>query len=151
MQKAVNMVSGVVIVGHRVASGPSKDYPYGSLVRQIPIFKARGLDLDPFFKGTLNISIAPFRFELVNPAFTFRNIAWTEMHPPEDFSFSPCSVSFQDMVYDGYIYYPHPETKVRDFQDPSIIEVITTRIPGVGYGSHLKLTFVANEIRLLGQ
>ena len=36
---------GTLAEGYRVASGPSADYPYGSLERQRPIFKARGLDL----------------------------------------------------------------------------------------------------------
>ena len=40
------IVTGVVVEGYRVASGPSKDYPYGSLEKQIPLFKERGLDLE---------------------------------------------------------------------------------------------------------
>ena len=80
-------VSGTVVEGHRVASGPSKEYPYGSLERQKPFFKAGGLDLDRFFLGTLNVSIVPLRFEMVRLAYTFRHINWTNLHPPEDFSF----------------------------------------------------------------
>jgi hypothetical protein len=36
-------INGILIEGYRVASGPSKDYPYGALDRQHPIFKSRGL------------------------------------------------------------------------------------------------------------
>ena len=82
-----NTVRGIVIQGYRVASGPSKDYPYGSLDRQRPIFKARGLDLEVFFNGTLNIDLRPFTFKLIKPEFTFRNVEWTDLHPPENFSF----------------------------------------------------------------
>jgi hypothetical protein len=149
MQKEVIQVSGVVVEGHHVASGPSKDYPYSTLERQKPFFKARGLDLDLFFTGTINISIAPLKYKLVKPAYTFRQIGWTGLHPPEDFSFSPCRVLFQAMGFDGYIYYPHPETKIRHFQAPSVIEVITDKIPGIGYGSQVELVVEAAAIRIM--
>ncbi|MGZ6346079.1 MAG: hypothetical protein ACXWNC_00715 [Anaerolineales bacterium] len=148
MQKDIVQVSGIVVEGHRVASGPSKVYPYGTLVRQKPYFNARGLDLDRFFTGTLNISIAPLRFEMVKPAYTFYQVVWTDLHPPEDFSFSPCTVLFQKRSYDGFVYYPHPETKIRHFQDPSVIEVITAKIPMVNYGSALDLVLDAGAIRI---
>lgn len=132
-------VPGTVVEGHRVASGPSKDYPYSSLERQKPIFRERGLDLERFFLGTLNISIYPRRFEMVHPAYTFRQVAWTDLHPPEDFSFSPCKVRYHGKEYEGYVYFPHPETKIRNFQNPSLVEVIAEYIPSVGYGDQLEL------------
>jgi hypothetical protein len=97
--------------GYRVASGPSKDDPYGSLEKQIPLFKEYGLDLTRFYYGTLNISIAPYTFEMIAPEYTFRQVNWTDLHLPEDFSFSACSVRFMHDRYAGYVYYPHPETK----------------------------------------
>ena len=148
MKEKSILVSGIVVEGHRVASGPSKEYPYSSLERQKPFFKAGGLDLDGFFTGTLNVSIAPFRFEMVKPVCTFRQIAWTDLHPPEDFSFSPCKVRFKNKEYEGYIYYPHPETKIRHFQNPLVIEVITEKIPGVRYGSRLGLALDPDAIRI---
>jgi hypothetical protein len=151
MQKDIILVSGTVVEGHRVASGPSKEYPYGSLERQKPFFKAGGLNLDRFFLGTLNVSIAPLRFEMFRPAYTFRQIAWTDLHPPEDFSFSLCRVHFRDREYEGYVYYPHPETKIRHFQNPSLIEVITEKIPGIGYGTRLELALDPAEIRILAE
>jgi hypothetical protein len=148
MQKDFIHVSGIVVEGHRVASEPSKEYPYGSLERQKPFFKAGGLDLERFFPGTLNISIAPLRFEMVKPAYTFRQITWTDRHPPEDFSFSPCKVHYQGSEHEGYVYYPHPQTKIRHFQNPSLIEVITDRIPEIGYGASLGLVLDPVEIRI---
>ena len=53
------LLPGVLARGYRVASGPSRDYPYGALDRQRPLFKARGLDLDGYFNGTLSIDIRP--------------------------------------------------------------------------------------------
>jgi hypothetical protein len=141
-------VSGVVVQGYRVASGPTADYPYGALSRQKPIFKARGLDLEGCFEGTLNVDIRPHTFRILRPGFTFRGVAWTDLHPPEDFSFSRCGVVFEGVSYDGWVYYPHPETKRRNFQNPSLLEVIARQIPGIGYGSELTVWLNPDEIEI---
>jgi hypothetical protein len=142
------IVAGIVVAGHRVASQPSKDYPYPALEKQKPFFKERGLDLAAFHPATLNISIAPWRFEMVNPRFIFPLVPWTDLHPPETFSFSPCKVTFQETEHAGMVYYPHPETKIRHFQDPCLIEVITEYIPGIAYGAHVCLGLDPEEIKL---
>lgn len=133
-----------------MASGPSKDYPYGSLERQRPLFKALGLDLDNYFNGTLNIDIRPLKFEIVRPQYTFEHVAWTDLHPPETFSFSRCQVIFRELSYDGWVYYPHPETKLRHFQNPSLLEVIALPIPEIRYGDQLLAHLNPAEIGLLG-
>ena len=74
-----------------------------------------------------------------NPEFTFRNVEWTDLHPPEHFSFSQCRVLFGGAVYEGWVYYPHPETKKRNFQNPSLLEVITRQIPEIRYGDRLEV------------
>ena len=142
------VVSGVVVAGYRVASGPSKDYPYGSLEKQIPLFKQRGLDLERFYYGTLNVSIAPSIFEMVNPAYIFRQVAWTDLHPPEDFSFSRCKIRFKKEEYEGYIYYPHPETKKRHFESASVLEIISTYIKDIRYGDQVEVGVDAGEIHI---
>jgi len=141
-------VRGVAVEGYRVASGASKDYPYGTLERQRPIFKARGLDLDGYFNGTLNIDIRPLTFRMVRPQFTFRGVEWTDLHPPEDFSFSRCGVIYRGGEYDGWLYYPHPETKVRNFQNPSLLEVIAKPVPGIQYGDEVVMLINATEVRV---
>ena len=139
-------IHGILVEGYRVASGPSKDYPYGALDRQRPIFKARGLDLSGYFNGTLNIDISPFTFTMVKPEFTFQHVEWTDLHPPEHFSFSHCRVVFKDIEYNGWVYYPHPETKLRHFQNPSLLEVIAQPIPGIGYGDEIDVLVNPDEI-----
>lgn len=141
-------VAGVVQRGHGVASGrgPNSPYPISSLHMQAPFFKAHGLDLSPYFEGTLNLSLAPHTFKLIRPQFTFPLVAWTTLHPPETFSFSACRVIYREARYDGWVYYPHPETKIRHFQDPTIIEVITTFIPDLAYGGTVELHVRAAEI-----
>ena len=142
------VVSGVIVEGYRVASEPSKDYSYGSLEKQIPLFKKLGLDLEWFYQGKLNISIAPYTFEMVAPAYTFRQVAWTDQHPPEDFSFSRCKVRFSGGEYDGYVYYPHPETKKRHFESDSILEIISLYIHNIHYGDQVELEVNAEEVRI---
>jgi hypothetical protein len=142
------LLTGRLAQGYRVASGPSADYPYGALDRQHPIFAARGLDLGACFNGSLNVDIRPRTFKMVRPQFTFRAVAWTDLHPPEDFSFSRCRVVYHDLEYDGWVYYPHPETKLRNFQNPSLLEVIAMPIPGIQYGDALAVWVKPDEIEV---
>ncbi len=139
-------LEGRIVRGHQVASRPSKAYPYSSLEKQKPHFKNRGLDLSPYFNGTLNISIAPLEFEMTHPEFTFELVAWTDLHPPETFSFSRCRVRFEGKEYEGWIYYPHPETKRTHFQNPSLVEIITYEIPNIHYGDATEVELNRSEI-----
>ncbi len=141
---------GTLMRGHQVASRPSKDYPYSSLEKQKPYFKSLGLDLSPYFNGTLNISIVPLEFEMTKPEFTFPLVEWTDLHPPETFSFSRCKVRFQGKEYTGWVYYPHPETKKTHFQNPSLIEVITYEIEGIQYGDVIDIEVNPQEITIKG-
>jgi hypothetical protein len=141
-------VLGILTRGHQVASRPSKDYPYSTLEKQKPYFKKLGLDLYPYYNGTLNISIAPFRFKIVKPEFKFERVEWTDLHPPETFSFSRCNVIFKNKEYAGWVYYPHPETKKNHFQDPSLIEVIIVKIEDIKYGNSVELVINTSEIHI---
>ncbi len=137
---------GILVRGHQVASRPSKDYPYSSLEKQKPYFKSFGLDLYEYFNGTLNISIAPLTVEMTAPELTFPLVQWTDLHPPETFSFSRCKVIFREVEYSGWVYYPHPETKKNHFQNASLVEVITYEIPGIQYGDVLDVEVNSSEI-----
>jgi hypothetical protein len=141
-------IPGRIAQGYRVASGPSADYPYGALDRQRPIFASRGLDLSSYFNGTLNIDIRPHTFQMLKPEYTFRHVEWTDMHPPEHFSFSRCKVIFRNVEYDGWVYYPHPETKIRNFQNPSLLEVIAMPIPEIQYGDDVDVLVNPGEIAI---
>jgi len=136
--------------GHRVASGKADNspYPIGTIEMQIPYFKKLGLDLSHLFKGTLNLNIEPNTFEVIAPEFTFRNVHWAEGFPAEDFSFSSCSVLYKGREYSGYIYYPHPDTKIGHFHSSSLIEVICEAIDGIGYGGRVELRYRKEEVRI---
>lgn len=142
------LVHGKLAQGYRVASGPSADYPYGALDRQRPLFAARGFDLSAYFNGSLNVDISPHTFKVVKPQYTFPYVEWTDLHPPETFSFSRCKVLFKNVEYDGWVYYPHPETKKRNFQNPSLVEVIAMEIPGIHYGDELDVMLNPEEIEV---
>lgn len=141
-------VDGILVQGYRVASGPSTYYPYGALSRQRPLFQQRGLDLSGYFNGTLNVDIRPHIFRMEKPEYTFRHVEWTDLHPPEHFSFSRCKVIYREEEYDGWVYYPHPETKERNFQDPSLVEVIARPVPGIQYGDRLQVLLNPQEIMI---
>ncbi len=114
--------------------------------RQRPIFKERGLDLNGYFNGTLNVNIRPYTFKVIKPEFTFQEVKWTDLHPPEHFSFSRCKVIYKKIEYAGWVYYPHPETKLRNFQNPSLLEVITYPIPEIEYGDEVQALINSEEI-----
>jgi hypothetical protein len=143
-------VTGVVECGHGVASGQASDSPYpdGTINMQIPFFKELGLDLTAYYAATLNVSIKPFSFAVINPEYTFRDVEWTQKHPPEHFSFSRCRLTYQNLMYDGWIYYPHPETKKRHFQNTDVIEIISPYIPHLDDGNKIEIFINAEEIQL---
>jgi len=146
MNQAWKTVAGVIVEGHQVASRGSEHYPRGTIEIQIPHFKTLGLDLTSFHRGTLNISIAPATMRPINPEFTLRSVRWTTAHPAEDFSFSRCRIVSRGQRHDGWIYYPHPETKERHFQNPSIVEVIAPWIGWVKYGDRVEIEVNSNEM-----
>ena len=147
-----NLVSvfGTVKPGHQVASGKAKNSPYerGTIEMQLPFFRDLGLDLSMFFRGTLNISLAPHRLELIRPQYTFPLVKWHRDYEPETFSFSPCQLVYLDQSYEGLIYYPHPETKLGHFQDNSIIEAIAPPIPKIQYGDVIELKVIGEQIKI---
>lgn len=150
-QTIAKIINGKLIQGHQVASGTSltSPYPQGTIATQIPFFRQLGLDLSPYFQGTLNIDIAPYACKVNNPQLTFAQVNWTQLHPPEDFSFSPCQVLYNDGSYAGWVYYPHPETKIRHFHNPSVMELIAVPIPNIKYGDLLQIVINPLEIEIM--
>jgi CTP-dependent riboflavin kinase len=106
----------------------------------MPHFQRLGLDLSDCYPGTLNVNIAPVEFELLKPAYTFPDLRWIEGFDRETFSFCHCEIEFQNQSYSGWIYYPHPETKIGHHQPPTLVEVLAPSIVGIGYGDGLRPT-----------
>jgi len=142
-------LKGKLQKGYRVASGPSEAYPeYGSIEKQKPYFKQLGLDIDHVFNGTLNISIAPYEFDMTKPGISFQNVKWTELTNAEDFSFSSCKIIFQGTEYNGFVYYPDPKTKKEHFQSMSTVEVLAPRVEGIKYGDTVEIMLNSEEIKI---
>lgn len=143
----IETIKGKILPGHRVASGldSNSPYPKGTIEMQTPHFLSLGVDVSSFYPGTLNVSIAPHQFEL-KPERTLPLVKWSPDHDPESFSFVPIRLIWQQKSYDGLIYYPHPETKINHFQDPSVIELLMPRIEGLTYGDQVTLKASTNEL-----
>jgi hypothetical protein len=144
-------VTGTVKQGHGVASGQAKDprFPNGTIAMQLPYFQQLGLDLDRYFLGTINISIAPHTYAIVRAKYTVRNVKWSSDTPSEDFSFCDCRLILPDRhEVAGAIYYPHPETKPEHFQSPDILEIMTEYLHGLAYEDPLILEVDSSQIQI---
>ena len=137
--------------GYGVASGTGakSPYPAGSLELQLPHFRAQGLDLNRYFLGTLNLKLDATSFTLTKPRYYFAQVRWTNLHGPEDFSFSPCRIGFRSIRHDGLIYYPHPSTKPAHHQPPNLIEVIAEWIHGISHGAKVVVLVDPHEVEIL--
>ena len=144
------LLSGKVIRGHGVASGQNGNprFPGGTIRMQTPAFAARGLDLEAYFPGTINVSIHPHRYTVQQAKYTFRQVQWATDAPPEDFSFFDCCVVLDGQRVAGLIYYPHPETKPEHFQDPATLELLTPFIEELSYDMTIGLELDPRQIRI---
>ena len=144
-------VPGRVVRGHLVASGLSPDTPYpdSSIRLQKPFFAERGLDLSGFHDATINVDISPRRFRIRKPHVTFPAVRWTDLHPPENFSFLHCKVMTARRKVSGLIYFPHPETKETHFQSDNVLEVLAPFLPGLEYGSPVTLEMDPREVEII--
>jgi hypothetical protein len=146
---ACHTVAARVVEGHRVASGLNGNprFPGGTLRMQAPHFLALGFDLGAYHQGTVNVSIAPCTFRVVQPRLTFRQVKWHPTEPAEDFSFFDFRVVIADAAaIAGVIYYPHPETKPEHFQAPDVLELLLPFVPGLHYGMTLNLEIPSNQM-----
>jgi len=145
-------MQGVVIAGHGVASGrsPASPYPEGTIAMQRPLFAALGLDLSSCWLGTINLSLAPLELQLRDPDHCFAQLRWTDLHPPETFSFWRIELRVAaSPALMGWIYYPHPETKQRHWQPPSTVELLAPRIEALQPGESLSIRDPQARLNLL--
>lgn len=134
-------VSGRITQGHGVASGQSDTSPYksGSLRMQFPFFERQKIPLAGFFLGTIKVNISPSLFKLIAWDYEARNVAWTELIPPEDFLFSHCKLIKNKALINAMVYYPSPNTKVENLHNPNIIEILAPKIGSLQYGDDVEL------------
>ena len=144
-------VKGIIKKGYGVASGKGGDkrFPNGTIAMQKPLFYQQRLDLEPYFSGTLNISISPHQYSIKQAKYTFKNLKWAEKEPAEDFSFFDCRILLKNgEIKEGLIYYPHPDTKPEHFQAADILEIITFKIDDLKYGDEVILEVDSQQIEI---
>jgi len=145
-------IPATILQGHRVASGLNGDarFPGGTIRMQLPFFAKLGLDLSGMYPGTLNVSIAPMRYEVGQARYTFHQVKWHDVEAAEDFSFFDCCIRrASGEIVDGFIYRPHPETKPCHFQPPDVLELLAPEIPGIAYGEIVQLSAPPEQIRFV--
>jgi len=147
------IIKGKIVKGHGVASGISKTNPYpkGSLEMQFPFFKKMGLDLNHFYKGTINIDISPYKWRPQKPDYYLKLVNWSNQIPPESFMFFECELLFESKTYPGIIYFPDPKTKVQHFQKENMIEVIGTKVSGLEYEMQIAIKIDDGKIECINQ
>lgn len=130
----MNWHPGIIIPGYGVASGKGNDrrYPAGTLRLQQPFFLEKGIDLSPYFLGTVNVDLAPFKPVPQRPLFD-GTIRWAE-GIEERFVISPVEFKAGDRQYSGLWYYPHPETKPGHVQRDTVAELLLPWIDGLATG-----------------
>ena len=143
-------VRAKVVPGYGVASGKGNDkrYPLGTLKAQREHFRERGLDLSPFFMGTMNVDIVPLTYSLGTPRYYFEAIHWSEHIPPENFYFFDVVLFYEDVPYHGFVYMPDPATKVEHEQKRSVLELILPKIEGIIDGVSVELDIPDEQLTI---
>ncbi len=143
-------VSATIIKGYGVASGKANDprFPRGTLELQKPFFRSQGLDLSQYYSGTLNISIKPYRYQVKQARYSFKQVKWSPVSPAEDFSFFDCTLVIGDCHQPGLVYYPHPDTKPEHFHTSDTLEILTTFIEQLTYGDSVEFDFNPAQLEI---
>lgn len=140
-------LDGIVVRGHRVASGVGLKQGEGSIRKQKHFFKE--IDWEHFFPGTINVSISPCRCLWKKSMATYEGVNWSVDQPKEDFGISKCKIYVKGKSYDAWAYYPHPKTKTQNLHDPTMIEIIAPKIDGLEYGDKVSVSLNENDFIVL--
>lgn len=144
------MIPATIVQGHRVASGQNGNplFPGGTLRMQLPLFAERGLDLRGFHLGTLNVSIAPMSYRVGKAKHTFREVKWHPTEPAEDFSFFDVVVHREaETPVEGFVYFPHPDTKPTHFQKADVLELLLPWTEALGYGTRIWIEVPGEQMK----
>lgn len=143
-------VTGVIASGHGHASGRNPQSPYrvSTIQLQYPHFLALGLDLGRCYPGTINVSIAPLTYRILQPVFTCLDVRWFPERRPENFAFCRCRLLAEAGAVDGFVYHPDPATKTRHYDNPSHLQVLAPFVPGLAWGARLTVLVSSREIEI---
>ncbi len=135
-------LDGVVIAGHGVAGGGAADSPYpaGSISLQQPHFLSAGIDLSPYFSGTLNVDLAPHKPPQSNRVVFDGMLHWYG-DISERFTLAKVECRVGGSEVEGLWYYPHPETKPAHFQRETVVELLLPYVEGIAAGDAVSIKF----------
>lgn len=146
------ILRGKVKKGLRIASGLNPDPPVklgmklnDTITLQKPFFEEAGvIGVSEMYSGTINVDISPNTFEILKPDYEI-TCEWFE-GLTETFWLVGAFINYDDKEYKGYIYYPCP-SEVKSHDD-DVVELLTTKIPGVNYGDAISVKVSGDKIRL---
>jgi len=149
MEEGMIVLRGKVVSGHGVAGGESRTSPYpaGTISMQIPFFLALGLDLSSFHPATINITTSAYSIEILNPAFHFEKVEWTDLHGPESFDFIHVGLLLGHRRIKAWGYRPTAETKAGHPQPIEVLEVIAPFLPDLHPHSEVFLELDPLEVK----
>lgn len=140
-----------IVEGYQAASGKNANplFPGGTLKMQEPYFRELGFDLSDYYPGTLNVSIAPHTYKMLDPVQTFHNLKWHPTDPAEDFSFFDVRLIQEGKApIAGLVYHPHPETKPKHFQSSDVLELLFPYIDNLNYDQEITLELPSEQIQI---
>ena len=152
---AVTERQGLVVRGHRVASGLGGDrrFPAGTIALQLPIFRDLVPALEahlggPAHPGTINLRLAGARRRILRPEIILEHVRWTPLFPPETFYLSRAELVHDGREHPVFLYIPDPATKPDHHQASNVIELLARRIEGLEYGDAATLRFRPDAIAI---
>lgn len=134
-------IPGRVIAGYGVASGRQTGCPYpgGSIRQQIPYFMQHGVDLSPYFSGTLNVDLAPIARVPDAAHIVFDGeLAWFD-GIVERFVLASIELRVRGISYQGLWYWPDPATKPDHVQKATVVELLLPWIEGLATGDRVEV------------
>lgn len=147
---SLDTLSGVVTEGNGTASGRNNRYPGGSISHQLPFFAERGVSVDEYYQGTINLSPCPnpewMSIFLARPSIRLEGIEWYKGRNPENFSLEPAFIYFNRKPQQAHIYQPDYKSK-GSVDDLSTVQFVAPRIEGLSRGD--QINFVCQKNRLV--
>lgn len=142
MRRSMVWRQGIVVRGHRVASGEGgdPDFPHGTIRPQLGAFRAAIPDFEAYlgglpFAGTINVQIeGAAALTAGEPDFRIGPVRWTDRFQAEIFLLSRAILKIGDTAHPAFLYIPDPATKPRHFQPTNVVELLATHLPALKYG-----------------
>ena len=140
-------VSGIVVEGHRIASGlnpTGKNGLNATVVKQMPFFIKSGIPrMNEMFLGTVNVNLEGKTFEIKKPEH--KVICEWQKGVTETFYFISAVLLHKGKNYEGYVYFPLPESGFQE-RNREVIEFLMPQIFNLFYGDEVSFTLDESKL-----